>query len=315
MGNYSCQYCNESFGNAGAKGSHEISCDGNPDNSNDFTSCQFCGKKFQGGKRVVTGHERHCVENPNSLKHRIPFICSSAKCDEIGIYIGKYQNFQKKEVRFCSKFCSRSYATQGKREEINEQVSETLSGRSLPDSHPMKNTGLFDYVSEEKRLEIISKIRESDVEGFKIFTCPVCGSEQEVSVSSTRKFCSKECYMNSDSFGNGIGERGYYKGDYYHSSWELAFAVYHEDHHIPFERVVDEEFSYQWKGGTKTYTPDFKYHGEHYVEVKGYKIAKDQAKWDHFPHKLEVLREEEMTPMIDYVESEYGENFWEVLYN
>jgi hypothetical protein len=293
-----CQYCGKEFDSGQALGGHVIWCDENPD---------AYGEEE---------HERRTEQRYGSLEE-FTITCDSNKCDEEFTVEEREKQFPKKDNYFCCNSCARSFSTQGKREEINKKVSEVLKGGSLSEDH-IVNSGDFsvwDYMEEGRKLEVKKNIIQANTSSDTVgqtLTCPVC-RERWVISGKGRKYCSMECYVLSPQFGNGEG--GTYNGDPYHSSWELAFAVYHEDHNIQFERIVGKRFSYNWQGEEKYYVPDFKYHGEHYVEVKGYKIAKDQAKWDHFPHKLEVLRWKEMQPILKYVRSTYGERFWEDLYD
>jgi hypothetical protein len=55
---------------------------------------------------------------------------------------------------------------------------------------------------------------------------------------------------------------------------------------------------YQFDGRTRRYTPDFYLPLEDvYVEIKGYKTEKDEAKWSQFPERLVVLMKEELHSM------------------
>lgn len=85
-----------------------------------------------------------------------------------------------------------------------------------------------------------------------------------------------------------------YKGVNLHGSWELKFAKYLDKNGICWERP-DEKFVYQFEGEERHYIPDF-YIPERnkYIEIKGYKTEKDEAKWEYFPCDLEILREEDL---------------------
>ena len=54
---------------------------------------------------------------------------------------------------------------------------------------------------------------------------------------------------------------------------------------------LNNYFLYNFEGVVHRYTPDFYLTDlKQYVEIKGYKTAKDQAKWDQFPKdkKLDI---------------------------
>ena len=74
-----------------------------------------------------------------------------------------------------------------------------------------------------------------------------------------------------------------YKGVDLHGKWELAFAKFLDKHGIIWERCK-ESFAYIFENVERRYTPDFYLpETEEYVEIKGYKIKKDEAKWSQFP--------------------------------
>ena len=68
--------------------------------------------------------------------------------------------------------------------------------------------------------------------------------------------------------GSGRGKKGWYKGYWCGSSWELAWVIYSLEHGVEFTRCTDR-FVYTYDGGEHTYTPDFKVNGT-YIEIKGY---------------------------------------------
>lgn len=79
-----------------------------------------------------------------------------------------------------------------------------------------------------------------------------------------------------------------YNGIKFQGSWELVFYKWCEDNNILCERNV-KGFRYNWNGD-RTYFPDFYLPlYDLYVEVKGYKTDRDEAKWIQFPKKLLVV--------------------------
>lgn len=87
-----------------------------------------------------------------------------------------------------------------------------------------------------------------------------------------------------------------YKGIDLHGSWELAYAKYLDEHNVPWERCK-QVFIYQFEGKELRYTPDFFLpETSQYVEIKGYKVPKDEAKWGQFPKdlKLKVLMKQDL---------------------
>ena len=85
-----------------------------------------------------------------------------------------------------------------------------------------------------------------------------------------------------------------YNGIDLHGTWELEYAKYLDANNINWTRAKDT-FAYTFDGKDRKYTPDFYLiDTNEYVEVKGYKTAKDEAKWSQFPKKLVVLMKEEL---------------------
>lgn len=107
--------------------------------------------------------------------------------------------------------------------------------------------------------------------------------------------------------GSGIGKKGWYKGIWCDSSWELAWVVFNLDHGKPFERN-QEFFNYEFGGRVRRWLPDFIMNGAYY-EIKGYETEQSIAKVRGFPHKLVVLGRVEMEPILTYVISKYGKDF------
>lgn len=114
----------------------------------------------------------------------------------------------------------------------------------------------------------------------------------------------------------GKGLRGYYKGFYCQSSWELAYVIYQLEHNIDIKRNT-KGFKYILDNIERSYFPDFyEVATNTYVEIKGYYDRKTKEKEKQFPKedKLVIFREKEMKPILDYVISKYGKDFTK-LYN
>ena len=108
---------------------------------------------------------------------------------------------------------------------------------------------------------------------------------------------------------HGRGIKGYYKGIWCDSSWELAWVLFALDHEIPFVRNT-EVFSYTHKGRCKKYKPDFKVFG-YWVEIKGRANNRWKSKQRDFPdpNKLVVLYGDDLKVIFEYVRSRYGKDY------
>ena len=107
--------------------------------------------------------------------------------------------------------------------------------------------------------------------------------------------------------GSGRGKKGWYKGIFCDSSWELAYVVYCIDHQIPIRRC-EEKRIYEWNGIQHVYIPDFVINDSTIIEIKGYNTKQWQIKQQQNPDVI-VLYEKEMKEYIDYVVEKYGKNY------
>ena len=113
----------------------------------------------------------------------------------------------------------------------------------------------------------------------------------------------------------GRGKRGYYKGLYCMSTWELAWVVYQIEHGQQVEQC-EERFPYIMENVEHYYIPDFKINGVYY-EIKNWHRPDTDFKINQFPKDKTLILVEgkkQNQMYLDYVESKYGKNFWEVLY-
>jgi hypothetical protein len=106
--------------------------------------------------------------------------------------------------------------------------------------------------------------------------------------------------------GSGRGKKGWYKGFFCDSSWELAYIIFCLEHNIDIKRNTEKR-QYIWKGVVKNYIPDFIVEGV-LTEVKGFKTEQWLAKLDA-NKDVKVLYEKDLKPILDYVNNKYGKDF------
>lgn len=130
--------------------------------------------------------------------------------------------------------------------------------------------------------------------------------ESRLKISNTAKVNKKSGGYRK---GSGCGKKGWYKGYFCDSSWELAFVIYNLEHGIEFERN-HTFFNYEYEGQIKKYLPDWKMNDE-YIGNKGYWSEQWEAKLKQFPKdkNLIVISEKEIQPYLKYVIDKYGKNF------
>lgn len=113
--------------------------------------------------------------------------------------------------------------------------------------------------------------------------------------------------------GCGRGKKGWYKGYWCDSSWELAFILYNIDHNIKFKQNKNF-FNYEINGKIRKYYPDFILEDGTYIEIKGYQSKLDDIKFKNFPkeNKLKIINFNSDSKILDYVIEKYGKNFIEL---
>jgi hypothetical protein len=178
---------------------------------------------------------------------------------------------RKKEGYYC-KFCN----------------SEFIDGRKLG--------GHIVHCKQNPRYEIIKK---KCAKGTKEFF-------DNVSIDWKNTHSAKISSVVKERMDNGILPKSFgrakkveYNGISLHGSWELKYAQWLDANSIKW-RKPSESFLYLFEGKRSRYYPDFYLIETNcYVEVKGYKTKKDDAKWLQFPKglKLTVLFKADLKQM------------------
>lgn len=109
--------------------------------------------------------------------------------------------------------------------------------------------------------------------------------------------------------GSGRGKKGWYKGFFCDSSWELAFVIYCLEHDIEIKRNTEKR-QYIWQDKIKNYIPDFIVNGV-ITEIKGFKTEQWLAKLKSNPD-IKVLYEKDLQITLNYVINKYGKNYIEL---
>lgn len=112
--------------------------------------------------------------------------------------------------------------------------------------------------------------------------------------------------------GSGRGKKGWYKGYWCDSSWELAWVIYNLEHNVKFERN-HVGFDYEYKNRKRKYHPDFII-DETYYEIKGRRSFEkmddeNKEKIRQFENNLIVLYSKEMKPYLEYTIKKYGKDY------
>lgn len=123
-----------------------------------------------------------------------------------------------------------------------------------------------------------------------------------------RRKISEYAKLNNGGYrqGSGRGKKGWYKGFFCDSSWELAYLIFCLDNNISIKRNTAQR-QYMWQGKLRTYIPDFIV-DDKVVEIKGYRTDQWLAKLEYNPDVI-VLYEEQMKDVLLYVINKYGKDF------
>jgi len=190
------------------------------------------------------------------------FICE--KC-------GTSFKSRKKKVRFCSNSCRANALNHanhflredGKPYNYRDDVIRNckVCGKKL---HHQNKTGHCrkHYITDEYRKELSKRAIKAGIGGYK----PGSGR-------------SKGQWYESPIAGR----------VYLDSSYEVRYAKYLDENKIQWKKNT-KKFPYVFEDKNLNYIPDFYLiESDEYIETKGYKTDKDEAKWKYFSYKLKIL--------------------------
>lgn len=260
----------------------------------------FCSNKCRGEYKIK--------ENPTEKYTVTCFICG----EKFEVFERK-NKYPSKEKYYCSRNCANKRIHS---EETKKKISDGIKGVYIKDTT---------YADRCKNNNKRNKIKDGIYSKVEII-CIGCGKNfLAYQCVQDRKFCSKDCYhknikrlyktLNDKTLMSGgyrgsspeRGKCGWYKNYWCDSSWELAWIIYNLDHDIKFKRN-NEKFEYIFNGKKLNYIPDFKI-DDNYIEIKGYESNKDMAKFEYFPHKLTILKRNDLYDIFKYVRKKYGYDY------
>ena len=179
--------------------------------------------------------------------------------------------YEKRHNKYCSSICNGFCATKGHHhsEETKEKIGNAVKG-IIP-----WNKGNH----KEKTSNHIIKIPKTQISRL----CPVCNKTFIIpNEYSLKIFCTTECHNKDQKNGyqyskkpkiggyqqgSGRGKKGYYKGLFCDSTYELVWIIYQLDHNIIFNRNRTS-FIYTHNGKQHKYYPDFILPDNTYIEIK-----------------------------------------------
>lgn len=297
--------------------------------------CKWCGKEIIGTHHnKLIAHQQYCEKNPKSKIRRERSQLGGKRAGQI--LKDKWKQIKEsdewiqyhvltKNFEFVCKTCKNTYFLNLTQEEFDKHQYSEFCSTICSHSYSSK------YVNSENiklGMAKSEKVKAAAQRQRKLYICKVCGKQFYVidSTAKSRTFCSLECKeifwknfyarpeIGGKRHGSGRGKKGWYKGYYCDSSWELAWIIYHLEHNIMFKRNT-KWFPYMFNDQNRKYFPDFILSDGSYVEIKGYSTEEWKAKMRYFPTNLvlNVLYEAEINKIISYVEQKYGKK-WIQLY-
>lgn len=146
-----------------------------------------------------------------------------------------------------------------------------------------------------------------------------CGRRGDYNTScraDVRKKVSEKMMGNHNNNPNktGKGKKGWYKGFFCSSTYELAYVIFCLDHNIPIARCT-RAYDYTYKGKAHKYYPDFIVNNSEIVEIKGFwtEVVDIKTKAvDDMP--IKVLYHSDLKDIFDYIYSTYNKKVDKNLY-
>lgn len=243
--------------------------------------CEFCGKEHDGNY----GSGRFC-----SKSCQAKYIVSKVKNHKC--------NFPSKKGKgnWSCIICNKIFSTRRELCEHNKQYHMKKDGENW-------NKGLTKNTDKRIAKGVETYKNNKHIPWNKGRT-GVYSKETLRKMSDTMKRVSK---TRVSCKGVGKAHKGWYKGIWCDSSWELAFLIYNLDHGIKIKRC-DESFEYEYKNEIHLYHPDFITNDNEYNEIKGYETDKDKNKFECFPKDktLIIYKREDLKEIFEYILKTYN---------
>lgn len=246
--------------------------------------CKFCGRECI-GLSGLHFHENRCKENPNAIKYITNVKCcivnngilhKKIHLDELNEYLykGWHRGYGSIIKNFSKPMLNKLWITNGiKNISINKNDN-------IPEGY---HNGLTFHSPNH------GKCKD-----------PLKEKQRKIKISQTAKKNKKSGGYRE---GSGHGKKGWYKGIFCDSTWELAYLIYCLDHNIKIKRNT-QTFDYEYNGEIHKYLPDFIVNGQ-LVEVKGWKDPKWLVKEKIFKN-IRIIDKNEIQQYIDYVKTTYN---------
>ena len=294
----------------------------------------ICGKKFN-NPQSFNAHKGHCkihqlnkygsLDNLSiSYKNRGKQISKGLRNKFKDNKKNKEQKLEqwKKEEHRCEccgkimtdfygsgRFCSQSCANSRKHsQETKEKISMGVKTSDIVINHTLKKENIENYNKNPKYCIICNNIIPYELR-YRQTCCDECCTQYR---SIQLKGKTGGYIENS---GNLYFHKGYYKGIYCDSTYELVYVIYNLDHNIKFKRCK-RVYDYKYQEKTHKYHPDFELEDGTLIEIKGYITDNLKAKIASVKDRhLKVLYKKDLEYAFKYVEENYKYNQLKDLYD
>lgn len=257
--------------------------------------CQYCQKACK-NLNGLKKHERHCLKNPNRIPQPNP---TNEKQDVYCSYCNKLCtsiNSLKNHERFCKDNPNRELTYYEKTGICNLSNQGWSKGLTKDSDKRVKHIS-------EKSYEGLQREKQLHPEKFT-------GKAKTLEGEELRKQkISQTMQANPDAgglrVGSGRGKKGWYKGYFCDSTYELAYIIYNLDNNVEFKRCT-KVYTYEYKGKTHKYHPDFELLDGTVVETKGYHTSLVDIKAASVTDcPIIVLYEKDLEYAFDWVKDHY----------
>lgn len=281
-----CKYCNQFFGNCGIglhmKAKHNISYIEYANENNIQLKPSW--------------HLNRYIHNEIIYDENSKILCKYG-CDKIAKWKLKNGTWS------CSKFTSQCDSIKIKNSTALKLINrKTGYKHSHHKGHPSPSKGkTYEELFGDRAAEIKLKI-SMNTPGKCRDLLEERKRRERISVTAKKNGLS-----GGHRHGSGRGKKGWYKGYWCDSSYELAWIIYNLEHDLTFERN-NKTFPYYYNGIIRNWRPDFIQNGK-YVEIKGWVTKQTGAKISQFTDSIEILTKKKLRNIFDYVITKYGKNY------
>lgn len=257
--------------------------------------CQYCNKKCK-NLQGLRKHEKHCHSNPNRTPQHNPN-------DDLGDFYCKYCKrycHSKNSLINHERLCKHNLNHQTTLMHTKEWQEEM---RSRIDRENVWNKGLTKD-SDPRIAAVSNHLKNAYATGMLVSAQkdkPRTTAEKQ-RISETMK---KNGIAGGLRHGSGRGKKGWYKGFFCDSTYELVYIIYNLDNNILFSRCK-RQYEYEYNGKMHVYHPDFELQNGTLIEIKGYHTDEVDAKLDSVTdRKINILYEADLKYAFDWVKEHY----------